>query len=152
MGYHHRVVILSPHLARNTHIQPAILQLVFKRQSFNDLSSRSRLYPPWPHTTMFKWSKFRFGDQPSTPKLSSVSLPDDGPIKRMSTPQWHPDPEKKSKILSTYPDAGRRSKTPHPVSSKHHLDMAGGQTARTRTVSLSSRIADGTIIVFIVLT
>lgn len=95
-------------------------------------------------SSMFKMSKRVFGDAPSTPKLGSVSLPNDndprvGAVKRAAT--FERKPMKTSIFGGIIPD---RSMTPLPGSHKTQRESkTGGQYSRTRTVSLASGIADG---------
>jgi hypothetical protein len=92
---------------------------------------------------MFKTSKRVFGNAPSTPKLSSVSLPNDndpriGAAKRASIPERKP--MKTSIFGGVIPD---RSMTPLPGSRKPQREsMIGAPPFRSRAVSLASGIAD----------
>ncbi|KAF5377851.1 hypothetical protein D9615_006722 [Tricholomella constricta] len=63
---------------------------------------------------MFKWSKRRPSGEPSTPKLGSISLPDETPVKTASKTLW------RAEVVTTAnsgvkPD--QRSKDRHPVAS-----------------------------------
>ncbi|RDB14915.1 hypothetical protein Hypma_016439 [Hypsizygus marmoreus] len=85
---------------------------------------------------MFKWSKRRPSDHPSTPKLASIALPDEQAIQTLSATEWTanivPQPVAKSIFSNIVPE--RRSKTPHPPSAKSQ-EMEQSRRARTSSMT-----------------
>ncbi|GLB38725.1 hypothetical protein LshimejAT787_0505900 [Lyophyllum shimeji] len=85
---------------------------------------------------MFKWSKRRPSGEPSTPKLSSVSLPNESPV--ISRAQWTADlvPQPSSAFVSTLPEY--RSKSRH--SGISGAPPTSHVTTRTTEIKTSSTV------------
>ncbi|KAF8895559.1 hypothetical protein BD779DRAFT_737074 [Infundibulicybe gibba] len=89
---------------------------------------------------MFKWSKLKFTDGPTTPKLGSVSLPDERVLHRQSLTKRPSIAERKPVLGPSYGNTGpdKRSTPPHAGSSRTRCDSRlGGHPSRTRTTSIS---------------
>lgn len=88
---------------------------------------------------MFKWTKRRPSGEPSTPKLGSISLPDETPARSVSTTQWTTNfiRQPTSTFSRSVPD--HRSKTRH-ASAAPPTSQLSEKTPRTRTSSTIKRV------------